>query len=94
MIAWGRSRTVIHKFIHHHCQWTRTVFHLYSETESRLRIVFTEAYAKSLCIIVWDEVDTLCPKHEDGLGREVEKHMIATLLILMDDVQDDSADTA
>ena len=66
----------------------------HGETESRLRAVFAEARAKSPCIIVLNEVDALCPKREDGPGGEVEKRVVATLLTLMDDVQDDSADTA
>ncbi|KAF9651602.1 AAA family ATPase [Thelephora ganbajun] len=66
----------------------------HGETESRLRAVFAEARAKSPCIIVLDEVDALCPKREDGPGGEVEKRVVATLLTLMDGVQDDSTDTA
>ena len=66
----------------------------HGETESRLRAVFAEARAKSPCIIVLDEVDALCPKREDGSGGEVEKRVVATLLTLMDGVQDDSTDIA
>ena len=66
----------------------------HGETESRLRAVFTEARAKSPCIIVLDEVDALCPKREDGPGGEVEKRVVATLLTLMDGMQDGSTDTA
>ena len=66
----------------------------HGETEARLRAVFAEARAKSPCIIVLDEVDALCPKREDGPGGEVEKRVVATLLTLMDGVQDDSTDTA
>lgn len=65
----------------------------HGETECRLRAVFTEARAKSPCIIILDEVDALCPKREDGPGGEVEKRVVATLLTLMDGVQDDSTDT-
>lgn len=62
----------------------------HGETESRLRAVFSEAHAKSPCIIVLDEVDALCPKREDGPGGEVEKRVVATLLTLMDGMQGDS----
>ena len=66
----------------------------HGETESRLRAVFAGARARSPCIIVLDEVDALCPKREDGPGAEVERRVVATLLTLMDGMQDDSADSA
>ena len=62
----------------------------HGETESKLRAVFAEARAKGPCIIVLDEVDALCPKREDGPGGEVEKRVVATLLTLMDGMQDDT----
>lgn len=57
-----------------------------------MRAVFAEARAKSPCIIVLDEVDAVCPKREDGPGGEVEKRVVATLLTLMDGMEDDSTD--
>lgn len=55
----------------------------HGESEERLRGVFAEARKRSPCIIVLDEVDTLCPRR-DGDGGEVERRVVATLLTLMD----------
>lgn len=40
--------------------------------------------------MVLDEVDALCPKREDGPGGEVEKRVVATLLTIMDGMEDDA----
>ena len=61
----------------------------HGETEERLRGIFTEAQARSPCIIVLDEIDALCPRR-DGDGGEVEKRVVATLLTLMDGMDGDS----
>jgi AAA family ATPase len=62
----------------------------HGETESKIRSVFSEAYSRSPCIVVLDEVDALCPKREDGPGGEVEKRVVATLLTIMDGMKDDT----
>ncbi|KAJ2918727.1 hypothetical protein MD484_g1678, partial [Candolleomyces efflorescens] len=57
----------------------------HGETESKLRAVFQEAYRKSPCIVVLDEVDALVPRREEGAGGgEVEKRVVATLLTILD----------
>ncbi|KAK4053489.1 AAA+-type ATPase [Microbotryomycetes sp. JL201] len=58
----------------------------HGETESRLRQVFEEAKSKSPAVIVIDEVDALAPNREDG--SEVERRVVATLLTLMDGLED------
>lgn len=58
-----------------------SAFH--GETEERLRGVFEEAKRRSPCVVVFDEIDALCPKREEG-GGEVEKRVVAQLLTLMD----------
>ncbi|KAJ4485921.1 AAA family ATPase [Lentinula aciculospora] len=63
----------------------------HGETESKLRDVFREARDKSPCIVVLDEVDTLVPQRDEG-GGEVEKRVVATLLTILDGMEDDSAD--
>ena len=63
----------------------------HGETESKLRDVFKEAKAKSPCIIILDEVDALVPRREDSAGGEVEKRVVATLLTLLDGIDDDSS---
>ncbi|BGP38636.1 AAA+-type ATPase [Rhodotorula kratochvilovae] len=58
----------------------------HGETEARLREVFAEAKTKSPAIIVIDEVDALAPNREEG--GEVERRVVATLLTLMDGLED------
>ncbi|BGP30639.1 AAA+-type ATPase [Rhodotorula toruloides] len=58
----------------------------HGETEARLREVFAEAKQKSPAIIVIDEVDALAPNREEG--GEVERRVVATLLTLMDGLED------
>ena len=58
----------------------------HGETESRLRSVFAEAKRSSPAIIVIDEVDALAPNREEG--GEVERRVVATLLMLMDGLED------
>lgn len=61
----------------------------HGETEARLREVFRNARAKSPCIVVLDEIDALVPRREDGAGGEVEKRVVATLLTIMDGMEDE-----
>lgn len=58
----------------------------HGETEARLREVFAEAKRKSPAVIVIDEVDALAPNREEG--GEVERRVVATLLMLMDGLED------
>ncbi|KAJ7366754.1 AAA family ATPase [Mycena albidolilacea] len=60
----------------------------HGETEAKLRDVFKEAREKSPCIVVLDEVDALVPRREDGAGGEVEKRVVATLLTILDGMED------
>ena len=54
--------------------------------------MFKEARDKSPCIVVLDEVDALVPRREDSAGGEVEKRVVATLLTILDGMEDESAD--
>ncbi|KAJ3870319.1 P-loop containing nucleoside triphosphate hydrolase protein [Lentinula novae-zelandiae] len=65
----------------------------HGETESKLRDVFKEARDKSPCIVVLDEVDALVPQREEG-GGEVEKRVVATLLTILDGMEDDNEDNS
>lgn len=58
----------------------------HGETESRLREVFAEAKRRSPSVIVIDEVDALAPNREEG--GEVERRVVATLLMLMDGLEE------
>lgn len=61
----------------------------HGETEKRLREVFERAERSSPCIVVLDEVDAICPKRDDGNeGGEVAKRVVATLLTIMDGMED------
>ncbi|KAH0832261.1 P-loop containing nucleoside triphosphate hydrolase protein [Lanmaoa asiatica] len=62
----------------------------HGETEARLREVFRNARAKSPCIVVLDEIDALVPRREEGAGGEVEKRVVATLLTIMDGMEDEA----
>ena len=64
----------------------------HGETESKLRDVFKQAREKSPCIVVLDEVDALVPRREEGAGGEVEKRVVATLLTILDGMEDDTTD--
>lgn len=58
----------------------------YGETEKRLREIFEEAEKNSPSIIFIDEIDAIAPKREETHG-EVERRMVATLLVLLDGLQ-------
>ncbi|KAF4621779.1 hypothetical protein D9613_012097 [Agrocybe pediades] len=60
----------------------------HGETESKLREVFRQAREKSPCIVILDEVDALVPRREEGAGGEVEKRVVATLLTILDGIED------
>ncbi|GLE01644.1 hypothetical protein PINS_up010478 [Pythium insidiosum] len=53
------------------------------ESESNLRDIFRDARKKSPSLIFIDEIDAICPKRDGRVG-EMEKRMVATLLTLMD----------
>ncbi|XP_027027515.2 ATPase family protein 2 homolog isoform X1 [Tachysurus fulvidraco] len=61
----------------------------YGETEARLRQIFAEAAQRQPAIIFIDELDALCPKRE-GAQNEVEKRVVASLLMLMDGIGSES----
>jgi AAA family ATPase len=61
----------------------------HGESEKKLREVFERARKDSPCIVVLDEVDAMCPKRDDGgEGSDVGKRVVATLLTLMDGMDD------
>ena len=64
----------------------------HGETESKLRGVFKQAREKSPCVIVLDEVDALVPRREEGSGGKVEKRVVATLLTILDGMEDECGD--
>lgn len=63
----------------------------HGETEARLREVFKEAQEKSPSIVVLDEIDALVPRREDGPGGEVEKRVVATLLTILDGMENENS---
>ena len=67
----------------------------HGESEQKLREVFERARQSSPCIVVLDEVDAICPKRDDGGdGNEVGKRVVATLLTIMDGMDDSTTQDA
>lgn len=55
------------------------------ESEGALRRTFAEASAKAPCLIVFDEVDTLCPRRDEA-NSEAQRRVVSTMLALLDGV--------
>ena len=62
----------------------------YGETEAKLRRIFKEAEDKAPCLIVIDEIDAVCPRR-DTSHNELEKRVVASLLTLMDGIEENSS---
>ncbi|CAM9665337.1 unnamed protein product [Chrysoparadoxa australica] len=60
------------------------------ESEAALTAVFNEARARAPSLIVFDEIDALCPRR-DAANTEVERRVVSTLLALLDGVGADAA---
>ena len=61
----------------------------YGETEAKLRRIFKEAEDKAPCLIVIDEIDAVCPRR-DTTHNELEKRVVASLLTLMDGIEENN----
>jgi len=60
----------------------------YGSSEERLREIFYHAKRVAPSVIIIDEIDSVCPKRSrEDLG-EVERRVVATLLMLMDGLKD------
>ena len=55
------------------------------ESEDALRQTFAEASRRAPCLIVFDEVDTLCPRR-DQANSEAHRRVVSTMLALLDGV--------
>ncbi|CAN0533222.1 unnamed protein product, partial [Ectocarpus sp. 12 AP-2014] len=55
------------------------------ESEGALRQRFAEASRCAPCLIVFDEIDTLCPRR-DQASSEAQRRVVSTMLALMDGV--------
>jgi len=55
----------------------------YGDSEEKLREIFKEAEKNSPAIIFIDEIDSIAPKRDESKG-EMERHVVAQLLSLMD----------
>eukprot|EP00752_Nemacystus_decipiens_P010393 g9262.t1 len=55
------------------------------ESEGALRRTFAEASRRAPCLIVFDEVDTLCPRR-DQASSEAQRRVVSTMLALLDGV--------
>ena len=52
-----------------------------------MRDVFKEIQEKSSCIVVLDEIDAHVLRREEGAGVDVEKRIVATVLTLLDGME-------
>lgn len=55
------------------------------ESEGALRQTFAQASKNAPCLIVFDEVDTLCPRR-DQAGSEAQRRVVSTMLALLDGI--------
>lgn len=55
------------------------------ESEGALRQTFAEASQNAPCLVVFDEVDTLCPRR-DQAGSEAQRRVVSTMLALLDGI--------
>ncbi|CAN0343314.1 unnamed protein product, partial [Discosporangium mesarthrocarpum] len=55
------------------------------ESEAALRRTFQEASRRAPCLVVFDEIDSLCPRRSQA-GSEVQQRIVSTLLSLLDGV--------
>ena len=58
----------------------------YGESERNLRAIFEEAQRRAPSIVFIDEIDSIAPRRE-GISRDVERRVVATLLSLMDGLE-------
>lgn len=86
----GTGKTLIARAIANECDATfytingpEVMSKMQGESESNLRKIFEEAEKTMPSIIFIDEIDSLAPKREKGVG-EAEKRLVAQLLTLMD----------
>lgn len=72
-----------------------SVYRFVGESEGALRQMFAEASRCAPCLIVFDEVDTLCPRR-DQTNSEAERRVVSTMLALLDgvDAQEQVSETA
>nr|CAB3266520.1 spermatogenesis-associated protein 5 [Phallusia mammillata] len=55
------------------------------ESEKQLQSIFKKAKQSSSCVIVMDEVDTLCPKRETS-RTDAERRIVASLINILDEL--------
>lgn len=55
------------------------------ESEGALRRTFAEASRKAPCLIVFDEIDALCPRRDEA-NSEAQRRVVSTMLALLDGV--------
>ncbi|KAF7701461.1 Cell division control protein 48 [Cucumispora dikerogammari] len=86
----GTGKTLIARAIANECDATfytingpEVMSKMQGESEANLRKIFEEAEKTMPSIIFIDEIDSLAPKREKGVG-EAEKRLVAQLLTLMD----------
>lgn len=61
------------------------------ESEAKLRAIFEQAIQQSPCVIMIDEIDSLCPRR-DTTRTDAEKRLVNALAAMLDQLNDDSSD--
>ncbi|XP_078481022.1 ATPase family gene 2 protein homolog A isoform X1 [Ciona intestinalis] len=62
---------------------TEVMSRFFGESEKQLNSVFDEARKRSPCIVVIDDVESLCPRR-DASRSDVEKRIVASFISIMD----------
>lgn len=62
------------------------------ESEKKIRDLFEEAKSLAPCLVFFDEIDAITPKRDGGAQREMERRIVAQLLISMDELSFDKTD--
>ncbi len=66
---------------------TEMVSKLMGESERNIRRAFEAARGNAPCILVFDEIDAICPKRDAGFGEKTTSRMVNAFLTEMDGLQ-------
>ena len=64
----------------------------FGESETKLQAIFTEALSETPCVIIIDEVDSLCPRR-DATRTDAEKRLVAAFTSILDDLNSNNHDS-
>ena len=64
----------------------------FGESETKLRAIFDEAVSQAPCVVIIDEVDSLCPRR-DVTRTDAEKRLVAAFTAVLDDLNSTNQDS-